>query len=102
MALEESATNSQPFGLRGNGNDIGDGVFAATRTSTRNGLFGQNQARTRHTPNAPVGNGVCGLSSVPDASGVFGLNDGGGIGVAGHSNSGDGVVGTTDTSSKKG
>jgi len=64
-----------------------------------NGVFGGNDATTpvpAGTPGAG-GNGVFGLSTVPNASGVFGANNNGGTGVTGvaHGN-GEGVSGFAD------
>ncbi len=72
----------------------GDGMQARTRSSTKNGIFARNDARSPVPPNTPAGNGVFGLSWVPNASGVFGANNNGGNGVFGISPNGVGVVGS--------
>ena len=69
----------------------------ATRTE-----FGRNDQTDPAPAGQPVGNGVFGLSMVPNASGVFGAHNNGGNGVAGSSSEGDGVVGSTGTSAKNG
>ena len=72
----------------------GDGMQARTRSSTKNGIFARNDARSPVPPDTPAGNGVFGLSLVPNASGVFGANNNGGNGVFGISPNGVGVVGS--------
>ncbi len=71
--------------------DNDDGADASTASSAKSGIFARNDATS---PASGVGgNGVFGLSTVPDASGVFGANNNGGIGVAGTSERGVGVLG---------
>jgi hypothetical protein len=45
---------------------------------------------------------VFGLSTVPNASGVFGANNNGGVGVAGNNDNGSGMVATTKSSANQG
>jgi hypothetical protein len=74
--------------------DQEDGGVASTESSARSGIFARNDA-TQDAPTGPGGNGVFGLSTVPNASGVFGANNNGGNGVAGVGN-GTGVYGKGD------
>jgi hypothetical protein len=69
----------------------GDGMQARTRSSAMNGIFARNDATSPSPPDTPGGNGVFGLSTVPNASGVFGANNNGGIGVTGTSPEADGI-----------
>jgi hypothetical protein len=61
--------------------DQEDGGVASTESSARSGIFARNDA-TQDAPTGPGGNGVFGLSTVPNASGVFGANNNGGTGPA--------------------
>ena len=77
-------------------------VTGTTESSSQSAVFGSNSA-TAATPEGTVaGYGVFGLTTVPNASGVFGANNGGGTGVAGESANGTGVIGTTQSSSSNG
>ena len=73
----------------------------AARTSdpNQNAVFGGNDSRAAATPKPgeAVGNGVFGFSMVPNASGVFGANNNGGVGVAGASEKNFGVRGDSTT-----
>ncbi len=81
----------------------GDGAVASTKSSDRSGLFASNEGSQPPTPGKPGGNGVFGLSTVPNASGVFGVNDGpDGCGVAGASQRGDGMRATTHSAARSG
>src|SRR5881396_1211387 len=68
-----------------------DGGVAFTESSAHSGIFARNNA-TSPAPPGPGGNAVFGLSTVPNASGVFGANNNGGVGVAGNSEKGVGVL----------
>jgi hypothetical protein len=73
----------------------GDGVDGRTQSSGKNDMFAGNDATNANTVPGG-GNGVFGRTTVPNASGVFGTNDSGsadGVGVAGLSASGIGIVG---------
>jgi hypothetical protein len=100
-----------------------DGVDASTNSSTKVGVFGQNESTASAT--GPGGSGVFGLTVAPGGAGVFGANtapdgslgrgvqgNGPEVGVAGfstqgiavlaQSNSGDGLVASTGSSQKMG
>ena len=79
-----------------------DGAIASTGSSAKSGIFARNDGTNPAPAGTPGGNGVFGLSTVPNASGVFGANNNGGVGVAGISGQGDGIQGTTQSSSKSG
>src|SRR5215813_2536979 len=79
-----------------------DGADAFTESSAKTGVFGRNDAKTAAPAGSVGGNGVFGLSLVPNASGVFGANNNGGTGVFGNSEGGDGVIGATGSSAKTG
>jgi hypothetical protein len=78
----------------------GDGMGARTQSSAKSGIFAHND----DTQPAPVGtaggNGVFGLTTVPNASGVFGANNNGGVGVAGTSDKGIGIFGRGQTAGR--
>jgi hypothetical protein len=76
-----------------NADPLQDGGDASTASSAHSGLFARNDATDPAPGDVPGGNGVFGLSTVPNASGVFGANNNGGIGVAGFSQSGIGIRG---------
>jgi hypothetical protein len=86
------AHNSGGTGVLGT-SDNGDGVRGRTVASDRNGLIGSNDGTAPAPAGVPGGNGVFGYSTVPNASGVFGANNSGGIGVFGFSRSGIGIRG---------
>ena len=65
----------------------GDGIVGATGSSAKNGIIGRVDA-TNPSPGGPVGNGIFGFSMVPNASGVFGANNNGGVGVSGNGKTG--------------
>lgn len=75
-----------------------DGMFASTTSRLKNGAVALNTDTVEvptGTPGAP-GNGVLGVTTVPNASGVFGGNnssDHRGVGVSGRSDHGTGVAG---------
>jgi hypothetical protein len=79
-----------------------DGGDASTTSSSKSGIFAHNDATSPAPTNVPGGNGVFGLSTVPNASGVFGANNNGGTGVFGNSDKGDGVRGRTASSANNG
>jgi hypothetical protein len=79
-----------------------DGADATTASSASSGIFANNTATTPAPAGTPGGNGVFGLSTVPNASGVFGANNNGGIGVSGNSATGDGMRATTGSSANSG
>ena len=74
-------------------------MVGTTSTSAKNGVLAATVTKAAAPADQPVGNGVFGFSRVPNASGVFGLNDNGGNGVAGNSPTGNGVAGFSDSSS---
>jgi hypothetical protein len=93
------ANNNGGVGVSGN-SDNGSGMVAMTKSSANQGIFAANNS----TDPAPKdkngqgvgGNGVFGLSTVPNAAGVLGANNSlvtGGMGIAGISNNGYGVYG---------
>ena len=79
-----------------------DGGSAWTRANERTGFFARNDATTPAPEHSVGGNGLFGLSTVPNASGVFGANNNGGTGVAGFSERGDGVRGITRSGARTG
>jgi trimeric autotransporter adhesin len=79
-----------------------DGGDAFTTSAANSGFFAHNDATSPAPPGSVGGNGVFGLSTVPNASGVFGANNNGGVGVAGNSDEGDGVFGTSNGAGKSG
>lgn len=80
------------YGVRGESN-FGDGVWGQTESSSKSGIIGLNFARKDSPPNIAGGNGVFGVSWVPNASGVFGAHNNGGVGVGGYCAEGIGVLG---------
>ena len=89
-----SGSSENGTGVSGS-SEHGDGMYARTESNAKNGIFARNDDISPIPPNSgPVGNGVFGLSMVPNASGVFGANNSGGIGVFGISGDGIGVKGT--------
>jgi hypothetical protein len=88
-----SGTNSGGgVGVAGD-SDTGDGMQARTASSRSSGIFARNDDTKDAPAGTPGGNGVFGLSMVRNASGVFGANNNGGVGVAGTSDNGIGIVG---------
>jgi len=61
----------------------GDGVFGLTNSEHRNGMVGRNDSTTPKASFEPGGNGVLGITQVPDGAGVFGVHASTGIGSAG-------------------
>ena len=92
LGIHYGAERAQGHGVRGESN-FGDGVWGSTFAPDKTGVFGWNQSRQSSPPGVAGGNGVFGWSSVPNASGVYGLHDHGGIGVAGFCANGIGVLG---------
>lgn len=82
--------------------DLQDGADAFTASSANSGIFATNNATNPAPAGTPGGNGVFGLSMVPNASGVLGDNNNGGTGVAGNSDKGDGMRATTASSANSG
>jgi len=79
----------------------GDGIEGLTSTRSRNGVIGRNVSKIRVGSGGNlVGNGVLGITQVPNAAGVVGLSsNNGGKGVVGEATGGDspiGVLGTGD------
>jgi len=95
------ANNSGGTGVFGE-SPTGDGMIGATQSSAKSGVFGKNDATAPSPAGSVGGNGVFGLSLVPNASGVFGANNAGGTGVFGESPTGDGMIGATQSSAKSG
>jgi hypothetical protein len=77
-----------------------DGGVAFTQSNAHSGMTGRNDSNTSAPPGE--GNGVLGLSAVPNASGVCGVNNSGGTGVTGLSKQGDGIMGITQAQRKSG
>ena len=93
LGVHYGAKGTQGHAVRGE-SDFGDGVWGSTSAADKTGVFGWSQAKERNTAKGVAGgNGVFGLSSVPNASGVYGHHDNGGVGVAGFSLTGIGVQG---------
>src|SRR6202040_4069067 len=96
------ANNNGGVGVSGN-SDNGSGMVATTNSRANHGIFAAKNSHSPAPPDSPVrGNGVFGLSTVPNASGVFGANNNGGVGVSGNSDNGSGMVATTKSSSNQG
>src|SRR5258708_2228996 len=72
-----------------------DGGDAFTASSASSGFFAHNDATAPAPAGSVGGNGVFGSSTVPNASGVLGANNNGGVGVAGLSRTNDGVRATS-------
>jgi hypothetical protein len=88
------------FGVNDNGGNgvagaskLGDGVQGFAHSSAKSGVFGFNDAQTPGPDGVPGGNGVFGVSTVPNASGVSGAHNNGGNGLSGFSEKGTGVFG---------
>jgi hypothetical protein len=79
-----------------------DGADAFTTSSAKSGIFAHNDSTASAPPGSVGGNGVFGLSTVPNASGVFGANNNGGVGVSGNSDNGSGMLATTKSSANQG
>jgi hypothetical protein len=73
--------------------DKGDGVRGVTHTSAKGGMIGINDDKAAAPAGTPSGNGVFGVSTVPNASGVFGAHNNAGTGVFGFADKGTGVFG---------
>jgi hypothetical protein len=82
-------------GVKGT-SDSADGVEGETASSARCGVFGSNVSKRKNREPNAGGNGVLGVSLVPNASGVFGAHNNGGTGVAGFSQNGTGVEATSE------
>jgi hypothetical protein len=82
----------------------GDGIEGLTSNQRRNGVIGRNVSTKPRigAGGKPAGNGVFGVTQVPNGAGVSGVNNNGGVGVAGAAGGGDrsaiGVEGTADGS----
>ncbi|MEP6599955.1 MAG: hypothetical protein ABJB98_10990 [Actinomycetota bacterium] len=63
-----------------------DGVHASTKSRSKSGVFGSNEAKTAPPAGSSGGAGVFGLTGVPGAAGVMGGNDHAakGVGVQGN------------------
>jgi hypothetical protein len=80
-----------------------DGVLGTTTSHDHNGVKGQNNDATPRNAATPEGNGVFGVTKVPDGAGVFGLHETNGVGVAGFGHpTGIGVVGISAPAGAKG
>jgi hypothetical protein len=71
----------------------GDGTRGDTQAAANNGVVGTNASTTQPPAGVVGGNGVYGFSENPNASGMYG--NGVGSGVAGFSETGTGVNGTS-------
>jgi hypothetical protein len=82
---------------------IDDGILGTTTSHDKNGVLGRNDDTTARNAAKPEGNGVFGVTQVPDGAGVFGLHNTGGVGVAGFGHpAGIGVVGASVPANAKG
>jgi hypothetical protein len=80
-----------------------DGVVGSSAANNKNGVVGHNDDTTARNAAIPEGNGVFGTTLVPDAAGIFGLHNSGGVGVAGFGHpAGIGVVGISAPANAKG
>jgi hypothetical protein len=90
-----------PTFTRAGGN--ADGIVGTTTSHDHNGVNGRNDDTTARNAATPEGNGVFGVTKVPDGAGVFGLHDGNGVGIAGFGHpAGIGVVGVSAPATGKG
>ena len=92
LGIHLGAKGTAGHGIRGE-SDFGDGVWGATNAADKTGVFGWNGATEKNPADVTGGNGVYGLSAVPNASGVYGEHYHGGVGVAGYSVHGIGIQG---------
>jgi hypothetical protein len=83
-------------GVKGT-SDSADGVVGEAFSSAKCGVVGRNESKSRNRERGAGGNGVLGVSLVPNASGVFGRHNNGGTGVAGFSQKGTGVSATSES-----
>lgn len=84
-------------GVKG-ASDSADGVEGEAVSSAKCGVVGRNVSKSRNPDERGAGgNGVLGVSLVPNASGVFGRHNNGGTGVAGFSQKGTGVSATSES-----
>ena len=80
-----------------------DGIVGSTASHDHNGVAGRNDDTTPRNAATPEGNGVFGVTRVPDGAGLFGLHENNGVGVAGFGNpAGIGVVGISAPANAKG
>jgi hypothetical protein len=80
-----------------------DGIVGTTASHNHNGTVGRNDDTTARNAATPEGNGVFGVTQVPDGAGVFGLHEGNGVGIAGFGHpTGIGVVGVSAPAGAKG
>jgi len=80
-----------------------DGILGTTKSHDHNGVIGKNDDTTARAAATPEGNGVFGVTLVPDGAGVFGLHEKNGVGVAGFGHpTGIGVVGVSAPEGAKG
>jgi hypothetical protein len=70
-----------------------DGCDANTTSSANQGIFAANNATDAAPSGVAGGNAVLGVSTVPNASGVFGTHNNGLVGVFGNSANGIGIQG---------
>ena len=90
-----TGTSTGGVGVTGT-SEGGSGMVAATNSSSNQGIFAANNATDAAPAGVVGGNGVFGISTVPNASGVLGSNNSGGAGVTGTSTGGVGVTGTSE------
>lgn len=88
---ESASTDGNAAGVFGRNTGVGTGVFGAAASGF--GVYGTTTTGFAGVTGTGPQNGVYGLSSAADASGVFGGNNGSGAGVAGNSAHGLGVSG---------
>jgi hypothetical protein len=81
-----------PYNLGTTSTEVGVRGSSETNNGVEGRTLGNGASRE---PNAG-GNGVLGVSLVPNASGVFGAHNNGGTGVAGFSKKGTGVAATSE------
>ena len=80
-----------------------DGIVGTTTSHDHNGVEGRNDDVTARGSATPEGNGVFGVTRVPDGAGVFGLHEDNGVGIAGFGHpAGIGVVGVSAPANAKG
>lgn len=92
LGIHHGLEGTDGYGVRGE-STTGDGVWGTTGTAEKTGVYGQNTSTEQFKGNVAGGNGVLGVSSVPNGSGVCGIHNRGGVGVTGFSEDGVGVQG---------
>src|SRR5215475_11134278 len=91
------------MGTFANDGGTDDGIVGSTASHDKNGVLGRNDDTTARNAVTPEGNGIFGLTQVPDGAGVFGLHNSDGVGVVGFGHpAGIGVVGMSVPAGAKG